>query len=313
MPVTRLKSSLNNFLNIDNLSIVMYFRLKSGEIKLADINNNILPDLKNLYIENIKKTITEKEEIELLSLSEADERKNVIYDYDFEIKIEPFISIDKVINNNGEILKFHFADNKLEDIDAFITKIGNSGNSLILYSKVYSVNLIKQDKTLKLIPASTRFDRFDNQILRLNGKFEILSLEKKHYISNYDILEKFYSFNDVIKCKAQKNIEKIEELNVIDNIDCFKNSMQNILLARKFVKATSSSIVIKKKISANDIVLFAKDHIKLKDEFNYNVSENKFILDTKKTCQLFIKLLDDDFLHSKLTNTDYDALAKNNM
>ena len=37
------------------------------------------------------------------------------------------------------------------------------------------------------------------------------------------------------------------------------------------------------------------------------------IQDTKKSKETFIKLMNDDFLTSQLTDSDYEALAKNNV
>jgi len=75
----------------------------------------------------------------------------------------------------------------------------------------------------------------------------------------------------------------------------------------------SSSIVIKKKIPNEQLISFVSSNPKLKDNIETNEDKTKFKLKTNNHCNFFIKLLDDDFLKSELTQEEYEALAKNNV
>ncbi|NKQ39648.1 MAG: DUF4868 domain-containing protein [Methanosarcinales archaeon] len=306
---------LEEFLKKENLSVVIYFRLKDGTVKLADIDNNVLPMILDLYKNKIKKEIINKEHLEFLNLSKADERKNVIYIYDFDKEREPFLSIDAVVNDE-KINKFSFSNDNLENIDAIIAKIGNAGQSIYLYNKFYAVNLIKQGNTIPIIPiwkSDYRFKMFNDNVIRISGTFDILRYDNIYYIKNYEILERYYQFSDVINKQVKNNFEKIKNCKIIDNeIKLSEYLNKNLSRARKFIKIMASSMVIQNNIANNELISFVTNNPKLKDNFKINDEKTKFILNTNKNCDFFLKLLDDDFLKSELTQEQYEALAKNN-
>ena len=56
---------------------------------------------------------------------------------------------------------------------------------------------------------------------------------------------------------------------------------------------------------------FSQTHPALRNKLRYD--SGKFVLDTKVSKNLFIKLLNDDFLTSELTRLYYDSIAKDNI
>jgi len=311
--MSTLIENLKDILSKDTLSVVVYFKLKNDEVKLADINNNVLPRILIIYKNNINDEIINKEDLELLNLSEADERKNVIYKYDFDDNREPFLSIEQVINDE-KIEMFSFSNDTLGNIDAIIAKISNAKHSIYLYTKFYPVNLIKPGKAINLFPSDHRLEMFDGKLIQITGKFDILRCNNEYYIKKYEMLEKFYQFNDVTKERAKSYFEEIIKIKIIeDENKLFSYLKSNPSRARKFIKVMSSSIVIKKKISNKQLISFVSTNPKLKDNIETNDDKTKFKLKTNNHCNFFIKLLDDDFLKSELTQEQYEALAKNNV
>ena len=59
--------------------------------------------------------------------------------------------------------------------------------------------------------------------------------------------------------------------------------------------------------------LFSKTHPAIKNKLKYTTDESQFLLDTKTSKNLFIKLLNDDFLISELTKLHYESLAKDSV
>ena len=70
---------------------------------------------------------------------------------------------------------------------------------------------------------------------------------------------------------------------------------------------------LKKKIPKEQLISFVSNNPKLKDNIETSEDKTKFKLKTNNHCNFFIKLLDDDFLKSELTQEEYEALAKNNV
>jgi hypothetical protein len=305
--------SLKDILSKDTLSVVVYFKLKNGEVKLADINNNVLPRILTLYKDKINDEIINKENLELLNLSEMDERKNVIYKYDFDKDREPFLNIEQVITDE-KIKTFSFSKDTFENIDGIISKISNANHGIYLYTKFYPVNLMKPGRVVNLLPSDHRLVMFDGKLIQITGKFDILRYNNEYYLKKYEVLEKFYQFNDVTKERAKSYFKEITTIKIIENEDkLFSYIESNPSRARKFIKVMSSSIVIKKKISNEQLISFVSTNPKLKDNIETNDDKTKFKLKTNNHCNFLIKLLDDDFLKSELTQEEYEALAKNNV
>ena len=58
---------------------------------------------------------------------------------------------------------------------------------------------------------------------------------------------------------------------------------------------------------------FISNHEVLGNEFRLNDDSTKILLDTKKSQNFFLRLMNDDFLHSELTNYDYMTPAKDRL
>ena len=79
--------------------------------------------------------------------------------------------------------------------------------------------------------------------------------------------------------------------------------------ARKLLKVNRESPVMKLKF--DDVKKFINKHPALKGQLGFNPKGDKILLDTKAAAKLYIKLMDDDFLRSDLTQRLYDSIAKN--
>ena len=66
------------------------------------------------------------------------------------------------------------------------------------------------------------------------------------------------------------------------------------------------------KVTNETIIAFTREHSYFKtNPIKLNAEGNKFVLDTKKSKNAFVKLLNDDLLTSNLTRSEYEVLAKN--
>lgn len=86
--------------------------------------------------------------------------------------------------------------------------------------------------------------------------------------------------------------------------------IDNVSFARKLTKIARNSPVLQNNIPNIDVINFSRQHPALRNKMRYTTDNAQFMLDTKTSKQLFIKLLNDDFLTSELTRLYYDSLAK---
>ena len=77
--------------------------------------------------------------------------------------------------------------------------------------------------------------------------------------------------------------------------------------AKKVIKASGENNILNS-ISKEKLLEFVKNNPHYSIKVN---TENKLILNTKKAIQNFIKILNEEILISKLTNTEYEVHSKN--
>ncbi len=304
--------------------IMLYAVLKTEEGKIVkflniadedDDKDNTSKDLLKGFTDIIKnKFAVYNEDDEIIKLSSADERKNALYYYDLDelpMEMERLKDISETLDV-GEI--FNFKQDSLSQIAALIIVIGNENRNLIMYKQQYPVSLLNRDRyMLTPILHENRLKRFDQDILRVDFNYQFFLWNDVVYISDIEKMEKICSFHDIVINEARTSIQKIEEINILDNIEVLNDELDNITFARKLTRIYKDSKVLGK-VSNQAIIEFSLRHHYFKNNpLKLTESKDKFILDTKKSKETFIKLMNDDLLTSQLTNSDYESLAKNNL
>ena len=93
----------------------------------------------------------------------------------------------------------------------------------------------------------------------------------------------------------------------------YNSEIQNFSYARRLSKVVNSSPIFQLSIPKEIIIKFTKETPALKGKFKYSDDGETICLDTKKSKEDFIKLLNDAFLRSELTHQYYEAKAKDNI
>ena len=323
MQLREIKNEIEEMLR-EKPGIMLYAVLKSEEGKIIkfvniadeeDDTDNTSSDLLKGFTDIIRnKFAVYNEDDEVIKLSSADERKNALYYYDLD-KLPPEMEKLKEISgtlNTREI--FNFKDDGLNLIIALIVVIGNENHNLIMYKQQYPFSLLNRDRyMLTPIPHKNRLKRFDQDILRIDFNYQFFLWNDVVFISDIEKMEKICSFHDIVINEAQISIQKIEEMNILDNIEVLNDELDDITFARKLTRIYKDSKVLGR-VSNQAIIEFSMQHHYFKkNPLKLTDSKDKFILDTKKSKETFIKLMNDDLLTSQLTNFDYESLAKNNL
>ncbi len=323
MQIRKIKNEIEEMLG-EELGIMLYAVLRSEEGKIIkfvniadeeDDTDNTSSDLLIGFTDIIRnKFAVYNEDDEVIKLSSADERKNALYYYDLDelpLEMEKLKEISNTLNI-GEI--FNFRADSLNQIIALIVVIGNENHNLIMYKRQYPVNLLNRDRyMLTPIPHKNRMKRFDQDILRVDFNYQFFLWNDVVYISDIEKMEKICSFHDIVINEARTSIQKIEEMNILDNVEVLNDELDDITFARKLTRIYKDSKVLGR-VSNQAIIEFSMQHHYFKkNPLKLTDSKDKFILDTKRSKETFIKLMNDDLLTSQLTNFDYESLAKNNL
>lgn len=323
MKIEELKASIDSVMN-DSYSLQLYFVLKqNGEyvLRLANLeDNSAKPELETLFTDNIKGRILGNEDLSLCQLSTDDERDNAIYHYDYETYPDE-LGVFKDFNIATAILespppKFDFSKDDLGTLFGYIIYIGNmQNNGIVLFKKHFPISLIKRDSfLLGAVKDKQRFEKVSGEdIIRMNGSVQFLKVNDQIYVLDIKMLERNMGFTELIQKAAAQTATSIEELGILEDIEVLKDSITETSFARKLSKVKRTSPIFKLGITKETIVEFTKTTAELAGKFKYSADGLTIRLDTKKSKDAFLKLMNDAFLRSELTKQYYEASAKDQL
>lgn len=303
---------LNYFLNPNNnVGAVLYFVLDyEGEtvIRFADIENVAKMELKNRFLEYIQEKFINNEGLHYQNISEADDRKNVVYKYDIDERPESLNILDEILENEEQI-HFNFNQDQLSNIKGYLITIGNEGNKIALYKKNHSMNILRRDRFL-LVPSGERLVEVQNDVIALDKSFDFMMVDDNLIVLKLNILERYFGFENVIRNQAINTIGLIEANELLEDIEQLLEIAQSMPNARKLMKIRNSPVL---NVPAINVMNFIRNHPELTGKISFNADGTKINLDTGISKKLFLKLLNDDFLFSQLTELQYDSHAKDKL
>lgn len=316
MSVDDVKSRVNEiFSNSHSVQVYLVLKTEHGfELRLADIEDSTAPELISMFSESVHSLISENEDLSICPLSNADDRGNALFYYDYEEYPEE-LSLFKIFDLTTEMdngFKFNFNSDKISSLYGYIIYLGSMSNGLLLFKKHYQISLIKRECfLLGLYKSKERFEKINSDdILRLNGDFQLIRINNEIYVTDIKALETNCGFKELVFRDAGSAVDAIDELKLLEDIQVLKDSAKEIAFARKLSKVKKTSPIFTNNIPKEVIVEFTKNTPGLKGAFKYSTDGHTIRLDTKKSKDAFIKLLNDAFLRSELTQEYYEARAK---
>lgn len=315
MTIEALKASLSSVISDEDCSAEFYFLLNSPEgmhVKRADIDEAAQDELSQNFIESISANILLNDDMSLVDISSADDRAHAVYKYDLENVPTQLTKLSDILEKDNFAV-FDFSADDLKNLEGILVLIGSQEQQLALYKHQYPVALLKKYDGFNLIKRNqNRLEKLDADVLRINSKFEFMRLNDQYYIVDIKALERFFGFHDAVKNVATEGVKNIEASGLIENVSVLSERLDDISFSRKLVRSAKNSPVLGK-IPNADVILFIQTHPSLKGRFRLNADGTKLALDTKVSQNLFLKLLNDDFLQSELTKRYYASLAKDNI
>lgn len=319
MTIDEVKETVSCVLNED-ISAQLYLILKDDQaftLRIADImEGETTQEIQKMFKDFLNSNIIENDNLVVKNLSTADESPDAIYQYDYdsypeELELFHDFKIEDAIHSDH----FNFQTDSLNQLFGYILYLGTMDNGLILFKKHYPISLIKRNSfLLGAIKSKERFEKLPGEdIIRLNGSAQLLRLGDAIFVLDLNMLEHSMGFSALIQKTASEAIDAIEKLEILDDIEVLRDTLEEPSLARKLSKIKKSSPVFTLGITKDEIIKFIAHTPALKEQFKYNADHSKIILTSKKSKQAFLKLMNDSFLHSKLTKQDYEASAKDNI
>tara|TARA_R100000935_G_scaffold21946_1_gene40683 strand:- start:22398 stop:23357 length:960 start_codon:yes stop_codon:yes gene_type:complete len=292
------------------ISAVLYFLLKVDDeliLKKVDVSNELQQKITNQFISFVNDKFINNDDLSYLNLSTHDERKNIAYRYDFE-QIPEELDFFNDVNRVGEIDTFNFGEDFLDDLFGHITVVGNEEFKLTTFRKHHPIDFVKRDRRLYIFPAAERFVEMQRDGFILNKGYDLIKVNGDLIVISLKTLEKYFSFDKVLEVESEEFLVTIEASNFIENIDELKEfASLNKSYQRKLIGAKNTPVL---GMQFNAVSSFVATHPKLKNILKLNEAKSAFNLSSANSKKIFIKLLNDDYLNSDLTDLNYTANSK---
>lgn len=303
-----LNTAINNCITA-NSGIEIFIGLKNGELRKANFLAQTQQEIKDLFIQELKVKVVNSES-SVINFSTADERGNAIYQYDLN-ETDDMQVFDTVLNAEVKvnIPYFSFDNDGIANMLYFIIVIGSAEHQLALYKQIAQINIYKRNSGFFVRRSNNEFAKVEDDFLRIIPGVDLFKVNGSIFVVNLKILEKSFNINDVIVASANNQIELIRTAGLIENIESLSNELSDISFARKLSKIAENSPVLGH-VNNQQIISFTQNHPALRNVIKYSNDGSKIKLTSKKSKKLFLKLLNDDYLNSDLTNIYYDSLAK---
>lgn len=316
MSLDDLRTNISDIISSEDCSAEFYFLLGDAgniSIKRADIDRTASDELARNFIETISASILLNDDLSLINISGADDRSNAIYKYDLP-EVPPQIQHLATILNRDDFEIFSFEADDLANLEGILIIIGHGQQQLALYKHQYPVALLKRDSSFSLVRIrnQNRLVKLEDDILRINSKFEFMRIGNDYFIVDIKTLERFFGFHDAIRNVAAQGITNINDAQLVLDTAMLTARLDDISFSRKLVRAARTSPVLGV-IPNAQVITFVSTHPALRGKFRFSDDGSKLKLDTKVSQDLFLKLLNDDFLQSELTKRYYASLAKDNI
>lgn len=303
----------------DAFSIQTYLGIKEGEdivVKKANIRRQALSDISEAIKDSLLKElerIDQDNEFELLNLSDGEDQFNVIYKYDLPVEpaffnlireASPQVADEAVANipifNN-------VGGDCFDNIDCFIHRVGSEDNNISIYRKKWNMSVLHQGRSFRLLRMdNNQITTIKEDLMKMDFTIDVMKIDNEFFILNLKMLHTNNQFSEVIRMRAEEAIEVIAENGLLSSTECLTQRLNEPSFSRKLMKAIDSSPILD--MDPNVVIGFIQNNQKIRNLLK--ISDNKITLDTKKSQDFFIRLLNDDLLHSQLTNEDYSVGSK---
>ena len=208
--VENLKNKISDI--IDNFSGVklFFFVKKENQIQTLEskVKNEALAKLKEGIIIRLKEDIIENEELSTPLLSNADERKNALYLFDYDEKDHPeeFDWLKQAKLTPPDNQKFYNVSDDFSDIHAMAIVLYGNNSSIALYKHKYNLTILKKTpKALNLFGYGDGLEEIKSDVLKIDFGFELLLIDDEFYVKNIRTLETSMRFHEVITKSANSD------------------------------------------------------------------------------------------------------------
>lgn len=217
---------------------------------------------------------------------------------------------DDTYNPFGFILSTRekaYCDDEKENLFGFLFKYNVNKKSFFVYQQVYPVTIPTKKKGVFVYSSSNVYKEFNKELLKIDYRIDILLIDNSIITEKINLLQSRFGFEQYIRHESHKALQMIKGLSIIEDVKKIEEFEGNSRLtnAKKLMKIKSSPVL---KMEPKVLIRNLETLPRYKDKLR--IQNEKIQITCKKDVEELLKILNDDYLKSELTNEDYESSNK---
>lgn len=176
------------------------------------------------------------------------------------------------------------------------------------YQQIYPVTIPQRKKGTYLYADNNDiYKEFTKELIKIDYRVDLILLDSSIITKNIGLLQNKFGFETFIRNESQKTIELITEMAIIDDMSKIIDfeGKEKLTNAKKLMKIKNSPVLrMKKTVLINRLKTLPRYKDKLK------IDNDVIQVKTNKDVTELLKILNDDYLISELTEKGYESSNK---
>lgn len=272
------------------------------EIEYSVLRTEITADIGEALITIVKQQLSKLLETVDLEYIEYNPAINLDKNHIETIKREEVHYLDEILQdmNSADLNIFDMKQSK--NLWAYAIKIGNSG--ITLFRKYTEKRILDIKGWIPLFVQNGVFNKLTDSILTIDKDIDCIYYDGKVFILDKIQFEKIFSFMDKFILEIDANICHLEEKSLVDDITALQ----------KLCKSDPRKIKKLNKVLKSDILnsLNTKRISEINRQYNLDLdfTEDGKIIVSHKNIWTVLRVLDDEYLESSMTDNKYEVHSK---
>ena len=291
----------------------VFVTTRTTGLQLFNIEADDIGDLLKMFVDSIKQKLIDDDQYSIVDYSTTVLRDNVIYRYDLpENKTKEMNRMSEVLDIQAPE-RFNADETPIESITGIYVVIRDEMNqNIVLYKYITAVDKTYARSSFLFFKDNDMFKRQKENLLRISPVIYMIMVKNEILLLDMKKLESALGLKNILAREAERDIQSVMDKGLVTNNQHLMKICEKTSMCKKLRHALTQSKVILNGIDNRRIIKFAESK-REKLKFNFNEAKNAFDIRSKAEAERFIKLLDDDFLRSELTQEEYDSYDKESL
>lgn len=297
----------NLFANIINnghmFGVEIFAALKKPEVikrfvVTDELKDSITSKIKGLIMNGFMASEKSLEDAALLA-----QNKDCFYEIKLSKNYNPF----EMLYNWNEIVE-QYSEKDIERLTGFWFRINFNDKAFWVYQHIYPMALIQKSKNIYAVIGKNKVhDLLKSDIVSMASRIDLYVIGDRVVTANIKLMQSKFGYDRYIRSEAQSTIDYIIKQELVSNPEILSSfsDKEKLTNAKKLMMAKNSPVLgIERTVLTDRIGRHARycNLIKIED--------GKIVTKTEKDVNAFLKLLNDDYVKSELTEAEYDSTAK---